>query len=242
MATSSFSRRADVIVRAEGDETLVLDLVTQTAHCLSGDVARVWGSTETSASAVAADTGLSAEAVESALEALRGLDLVAAPAGLSRRTLVTRGAAVGGAVVAAGAISIPLPAAAAANSTAIGTPTQQCSNGKATFSFLAGKAQFLDTTGAHGPYTVTLTYQDKSSPSRTETVTFKMNTSANKVNSVVAGSISGGTATAGPGGGSGGQFSITTGSSFGGGSITLTIAGTGPQDTFYESYSGLPPC
>ena len=107
------NRRSDVVTRIEGAETLVMDLQSKTAHCLSGHVAAVWNASESSVEALSVATGLPVAAVEDALGTLDQLGLVGAPSGLSRRSLVTRGAVVGGAVVAAGAISMPLPAAAA---------------------------------------------------------------------------------------------------------------------------------
>lgn len=113
MTNVAISRRSDVVSRVEGDETLVLDLKTQVAHCLSGDVATVWNADEASREAVAAVTGLAIDAVAAAAESLAELGLVSAPAGLSRRTLVARGAVVGGAFVA----TVALPTAAMASST-----------------------------------------------------------------------------------------------------------------------------
>lgn len=139
MTKHTINRRSDVVTRVEGDETLVLDTQSNTAHCLSGSLASVWNSTEASVAKVAADTGLTVDAVEAAAATLADLDLVEAPAGLSRRTLVTRGAMLGGAVAAAGAISMPLPASAAAASTGTITLNAGCNkDGTSNFTFNEG--------------------------------------------------------------------------------------------------------
>ena len=86
MTNVAICRRSDVVSRVEGDETLVLDLQSQTAHCLSGDVATVWNAEGATLDAISAASGLSRDAVGAAVETLVGLGLVTVPAGLSRRT------------------------------------------------------------------------------------------------------------------------------------------------------------
>lgn len=204
MTNATISRRADVVSRVEGDETLVLDLRTQTAHCLSGDLARVWGATETSVAGLAAALSLSAEAVEAAAASLAELGLVQVGAsGMSRRMLV-RGAAVGGAVVAAGAISIPLPAAAAANSATFTTSAFTCS---ATYPYPISFNLNVSGTQLLVPnktYRVSLSYSNGAS-----TVT-----DANVVSFTTNGSGQ-------IGNGSG--VAVQTAGAFGGGPITITV-------------------
>lgn len=158
-----FMRRTDVVERVEGDETLVLDTRSETAHCLSGDVARVWHASEsaTTVAAVVETTGLELDAVETALESLHALDLVAITSGgLDRRKLLLRGAAVGGAVVAAGVVSIPLPASARATSVTIGV-TSACQ-------------AVATNTGGYQPTKLTITLSGgKLQPNTTYTYTIR---------------------------------------------------------------------
>lgn len=228
MTKHTINRRSDVVTRVEGDETLVLDPQSNTAHCLSGSVASVWNSTEASVAKVAADTGLTVDAVEAAAATLADLDLVEATAGLSRRTLVTRGAMLGGAVVAAGAISMPLPASAAAASSGSWTVSGSCAGNHATFT--------IAPTGSKGvlasnhTYNATLVYESWDAVNQVLTywtVTFDVQTNGAKVFSATL--TSGGTDNA-PGtsvsavpGGSGGSgtITVTTSNSFASSSLTL---------------------
>jgi hypothetical protein len=128
---AAISRRAGLVARAEGDEVLVIDIETLAAHCLSGGTAAVWAATEAPASVdeLVAATGLEREIVREAVEALQALGLLETPAGLGRRAVLARGAAVGAAVVAAGVVSIPLPAAARANSSTFTLTKVSCATG-----------------------------------------------------------------------------------------------------------------
>lgn len=183
---STFTRRQDVVVRVEGDEILVLDTISETAHCLSGDVATVWQADEaaTTVDALVATTGLSTDEVETALVALHELGLVSvATGGLGRRSLLIRGAAVGGAVVAAGVVSIPLPASARANSATWGVPTNTCTkttgsgsgdSGKLTFTYNSSGAKLT----ASATYKVTIVYGGIGGPANhTDSFTFTTNAS-----------------------------------------------------------------
>lgn len=157
--SGSMVRRADLVSRREGDEVLVLDLESQTAHCLDGDVARVWEAIEAPAGheAIEACTGLGPDAVSAALSTLHDLGLARSATGISRRTL-TRGAAVGGAVIAAGVVSIPLPAAARANS--------------ATFTFTKTSCAFLSVlSGPPMTFAIQVT-SGRLTPRTTYTVTY----------------------------------------------------------------------
>ena len=163
----SMVRRAGVVSRREGAEVLVLDLDSQAAHCLQDDVALVWESiaARSSAAEVVADTGLEPERVDAALDALAELGLVvgaSVEAGVSRRAL-TRGLAIGGGAVAAGVVSIPLPAAARANSSTFTLTKVSCVSGLLNL-LLGTPLQFrVNLTGAGrltpgATYTVTFSY------------------------------------------------------------------------------------
>lgn len=180
MGKHTINRRSDVVTRVEGGETLVLDLQSNTAHCLSGDLAAVWNAADRSVAAVAAATGLADDAVEDAIGTLVELGLVGA--GLSRRSLVTRGAVAGGALVAAGAISMPLPASAATLSNDGFEVTGVC-----TGNFVK---LHIEPVGSKGvldplvPYQATLVYEtwDGTSVSY-KTVTFDVTTNGAKIQS-----------------------------------------------------------
>lgn len=158
----SMVRRADVVVRREGAEVLVLDLEAQTAHCLVGNAAALWEALArpSSVEALASSTGLTSAEVRVALGTLVELGLVSPASGLSRRVLV-RGAALGGAVAAAGVVSIPLPAAARANSSTFTLTKVSCVTG------------LLDVLlGSPLRFTVNLTGAGRLTPGATYTLTF----------------------------------------------------------------------
>lgn len=212
MSNQTFTRRADVIARIEGDETLVLDLRSQTVHCLSGNAAAVWNATDTSPAAIAAATGLDHDAVEDSVDTLRALGLVTRPAGLSRRSLIGRGAAMGGAAVAMSAVSLALPSAAFAGSTPVITVSKSCNaDGTAVFS--------VDAAGGYlsGPghvYHVTLVYASFDGTAYTYyTVTFDITTQgAGKPASFSnkGGTDAGASVSVSTGGGLAGRVSVTT--------------------------------
>lgn len=219
MTNTAISRRSDVVSRVEGDETLVLDLQTQTAHCLSGDVALVWAATEKSVSGLATETGLTTAAVQESVEALRELGLVTGHAGLSRRTLLTRGAAVSGAVLAAGAVSIPLPAAALANSSTFTITQTGCSGNSHKVNYTIALTGGKLTTSAS--YNVSVKYTGDSG---LVTDTFTIGTDTNgAINSGAQQTTSA-------------KVSALT-------SVTVTISRTGPPaetNTFTGSFAGCP--
>jgi hypothetical protein len=212
MTKQAISRRSDVVTRVEGDETLVLDTQSNAAHCLSGDVAAVWNAAGTSVADVAAATGLPAEAVETAARALGDLGLVLAPTGLTRRSLVTHGAVVGGAVVAAGAITVGLPSAAMAASSDTFTVTGTCAGDFATFS--------IQPIGSKGvlaskhPYKGTLVYESWNGTDITYwTVTFNVQTNGAKVQTgsvTPGGTDTGATVSVSPAGSNGTITVVTT--------------------------------
>lgn len=219
MTTATISRRSDVVSRVEGDETLVLDLRTQTAHCLSGDVAKVWNSSETSSSGVAAALGLTADGVEAAVVSLAELDLVHVEAsGMSRRMLV-RGAAIGGAVIAAGAISIPLPAAANANSATFTITQTGCSGNSHKVNYSIGLSG--GKLAASATYTVSVKY---TSDSGLTTDTFNITTDT--LGDIATGAT---------------QTTVSKVSAATSVTVTITRSGT-PTDTktFTGSFTGCP--
>ena len=107
-------RTEDLVVRAHGEETLVLDRRTGTAHCLPAEVTRVWGACTGRntlaeiASAAEVDEPVAASTVHQLME----LDLVEVPSGIDRRKLLRRGALAGAAVAAPVIQSVVAPPAA----------------------------------------------------------------------------------------------------------------------------------
>src|SRR4051794_15283440 len=123
--TGALPRKATgLITRDLGDEIVVVDTATGTAHSLSGLTAQVWRTLDAGRLPSAPEAELA-----TALAELGLLGLVEAPSGLSRRALLARGGAV---AVGASVITIGLPtvAMAASQTTAITltpnplTPTQ----------------------------------------------------------------------------------------------------------------------
>jgi hypothetical protein len=116
------ARSEDLIVEELGDEVLVYDSKTDTAHCLTPDAARVWQGCDgaTPIDSLTAQVGLSAERVEIALDELERCDLLAARPtltgeGHTRRELTMRVAQVGAAAAAVPliiSVSAPTPAQA----------------------------------------------------------------------------------------------------------------------------------
>lgn len=153
-------RSADLVVREQGNETLVLDTRTDTVHLLPHEVTQVWnacvaGSTVTD---VAARTGLDEDTVVAALTELLEKELVELPGGINRRWFLRRSVLVG-----AGAVAVPLviesivaPPAVAAGSHVTATIVQlSCSGGN------SGKINYrIDVTNgaANTQYFPTITY------------------------------------------------------------------------------------
>lgn len=256
MTATSFVRRSDVVTRFEGAEALVLDLRSDSAHCLSGDVALVWQAAEsaTTVAAVVAATGLETDAVEVALSELNELDLVTITAGgLGRRTLLLRGAAVGGAVVAAGVVSIPLPASARANSATFALGGSCTSSGGLATRTLTVTRSGGGTLTPNATYTFVLTYKNHGNTTYAPTFTVKANADGTAFLSGSASAVSdSGTATNESNNNnnnrttvsvnSTGVLSITTGHGWGSQTAaSLKISnGTGDQQTI--ALTSLPAC
>lgn len=95
-------RSADLVVRVQDDETLVLDTRTDTAHCLPAEVARVWDACTPgrTLAEVAAAAGLDEAVVSSSIDQLLGADLLEVRAGVDRRKFLRRTVIVGGSAAA----------------------------------------------------------------------------------------------------------------------------------------------
>jgi hypothetical protein len=114
------ARSEDLIVEELGDEVLVYDSNSDTAHCLSPDAASVWRRCDgqMSIDALTAEVGLSAERVEGALAELERCDLLAerpTPVGHTRRDLSLKTVKVAAAAAAAPliiSVAAPTPAQA----------------------------------------------------------------------------------------------------------------------------------
>lgn len=98
-------RTADLVVRVQGDETLVLDTRNDRVHGLPTEVTHVWDacSGARTVADIAEATGLAESVVASSIEQLSAQDLLAAADGLGRRNFLRRSVLIGGA-----AISVPL--------------------------------------------------------------------------------------------------------------------------------------
>jgi hypothetical protein len=116
------ARSEDLIVEELGDEVLVYDSNSDTAHCLSPDAARVWGLCDggTSIESLTAQVSLTAERVENALVELERCELLEARPtltgdGHTRRELGLKVAQVGAAAAAVPlivSVAAPTPAMA----------------------------------------------------------------------------------------------------------------------------------
>jgi hypothetical protein len=157
-------RTADLVVRAQDDETLVLDTRTDTVHCLPTAVVRVWDACTSGRTlrdvitAAEVDEGAAAGAIDQLL----ALDLLEVPAGIDRRWFLRRSALVGAGAIAAPIViqSVVAPPAFAAGSHVTGTVTQlSCSGGN------SGKINYQVSVTAGIPsssYFPTITYVDGS--------------------------------------------------------------------------------
>lgn len=96
-------RSADVVVRHQGDETLVLDTRSDTVHLLPAGTARVWDAcaADRTVADVTALTGLDEQTVAAAIAELVEKDLVELPGGINRRWFLRRSVLVGASVAAA---------------------------------------------------------------------------------------------------------------------------------------------
>jgi hypothetical protein len=108
-------RTRGLVVRAHGEETLVLDRRTGTVHCLPAEVTRVWGACtgQRTLAEVASAAGVDETAAASAVGQLMSVDLLAGCAGLDRRKLLRRGALVGAGVAVIHSVVAPAPSAQA---------------------------------------------------------------------------------------------------------------------------------
>jgi hypothetical protein len=156
-------RTAGLVVRVQGDETLVLDTRTGTAHCLPDEVGRVWNACASRrtltdvAIAAGVDENVAAASIEQLLEA----DLLEGPAGLDRRKFLRRSAMVGGSALAIPVIqSVIGPIATAAAS----PPPPTCHSVITQLSSCSGqKAQYTLSVSGLAPntsYNVTVTYKN----------------------------------------------------------------------------------
>ena len=119
VSTAAVQRTDGLVVRVQGDETLVLDTVSGTAHCLPAEVARVWQACAAGRSVadVAVLAGVTEDVAATSIAELLEAELVEVPAGLDRRRFLRRSALVGGAGLAIPAIqSVIGPIASAAAS------------------------------------------------------------------------------------------------------------------------------
>jgi coenzyme PQQ synthesis protein D (PqqD) len=128
------ARSEGLVVEAVGDEVLVYDLGSDEAHSLDAAAASIWRACDGAGtvSGISARVGLSEAAVESTVERLAGLDLLAAgsfeSSQHSRRAVLRRGLVVGAAGIAAVPVirSIVAPTAAQAGSPGCAGLNQSC--------------------------------------------------------------------------------------------------------------------
>jgi hypothetical protein len=119
---SRFPRARDegIVTEELGDELVVYDQATQTAHALSTDAASVWRRCDGQSSVkdIAHRVGLEQARVAQALDELSGAELIEEPDGISRRALYKHAAKLGAAAVSAPLIySVAIrPASAQASS------------------------------------------------------------------------------------------------------------------------------
>ena len=126
------ARTTGVLTESLGDELVVYDSVTRSAHCLSADAACVWAlcDGQRTPEDMARELGVVAEQVRRALQELGDAGLLEslplAPHRLSRRDAAKRFATIGAAAISAPLIySVAIPRAAAAAS-GTGGPTDLC--------------------------------------------------------------------------------------------------------------------
>jgi len=168
-------RTAEVVVRAQNDETLVLDTRNDRVHCLPAEVARVWDACtgDRTVGDIAGATALDADVVESSLDQLASLDLLeSSVGGVNRRLFLRRSVLVGGA-----ALSVPLvqtvlaPSALAAgcsvNRITLTDGGQDSCTGNAAHAKYNIKIQGCDP---NTQYYATLTYTDSNGVFQTENV------------------------------------------------------------------------
>jgi hypothetical protein len=132
MADRPRARSTGVLTEQVGDELVVYDSVSRSAHCLSADAASVWSlcDGERSPAGIAGELGMAGERVDTALRELGDAGLLESvfrqQQGISRRDAAKRLATIGAAAVSAPLIySVVIPAAAAAMSGTSG-PTDLC--------------------------------------------------------------------------------------------------------------------
>ena len=102
---SRFPRARDegIVTEELGDELVVYDRATQTAHALSTDAASVWRRCDGQSSVkdIAHRVGLEQARVAQALDELSSAELIEEPEGISRRALYKHAAKLGAAAVSA---------------------------------------------------------------------------------------------------------------------------------------------
>lgn len=135
-------RTKELVVRTQGEGTLILDRRTDAAHYLPAEVTRVWGACtgRTTLAEVASVSGIDEQIAASAVDQLLELDLLEAPAGIDRRRFLRRSALVGAGALTASTIYTvvaPLPQAAATGGPPFGpedfaTRTLVCNVGPGT--------------------------------------------------------------------------------------------------------------
>jgi hypothetical protein len=129
--THASARTDGLNISSVGDEMVIHDTIQDLWHTLEPSVGAVFRAADGTRddAAIAAHTGLDLAGVAAALSALADVDLVTLPSGLSRRSLMTRGAVVGGVALASPLIlSLRAPYASAAvsapgNTDASASPT-----------------------------------------------------------------------------------------------------------------------
>lgn len=116
-------RSKDLVVRAHGEETLVLDRRNDTVHCLPAEVSRVWGACTggSSLAEVASAAGTDEQTAAAAIDQLMLLDLLDGPSCCNRRRFLQRSAVIGAGVAAVPAIDSVIASPAWAS----GSPTMQ---------------------------------------------------------------------------------------------------------------------
>jgi hypothetical protein len=140
-------RTADLVVRAQHDETLVLDTRSDRVHCLPAEATRVWEACTggRTMAEVATAAGLDAALAASSVDQLADLDLLGPPpAGVDRRRFLRRSVLVGGSALALPVIQTVLAPAAFAG----------CSTNQIILT--QGGQDSCTGNAAHAKYTITI--------------------------------------------------------------------------------------
>ena len=123
-------RVKDLVIRAHGEETLVLDRRSGTVHCLPAEVTRVWSACTGSntLAEIASAAGTDGPTAAAAVDQLILLDLLEGRTGFDRRKFLRRSAVVGAGAAAVPVIESVVASPAFAASPAIGALQYQCSS------------------------------------------------------------------------------------------------------------------